>query len=69
VEEELGDDVGMYQKTLYNYHKEAFYKAYTPYFNSVANTHLITAEKYFAAAKAAQGTPVNQKVERPIFSR
>jgi hypothetical protein len=46
LEEELGDDVGMYQKTLYDYHKEAFYKAYTPYFNNVSNTHLITADKY-----------------------
>lgn len=45
-DEEVGDDVGMYQKTLYDYHKEAFYKAYTPYFNSVSNTHLITQEKY-----------------------
>jgi hypothetical protein len=46
LEEELRDDVGMYQKTLYDYHKEAFYKAYTPYFNNVSNTHLITADKY-----------------------
>ncbi len=46
MEEEVGDDIGMYQKTLYDYHKEAFYKAYTPYFNSVSNTHLITQEKY-----------------------
>lgn len=46
LEEELRDDVGMYQKTLYDYHKEAFYKAYTPYFNSVSNTHLITEDKY-----------------------
>jgi hypothetical protein len=46
LEEELGDDVGMYQKTLYDYHKEAFYKAYTPYFNNASNTHLITADKY-----------------------
>jgi hypothetical protein len=46
LEEELGDDVGMYQKTLYDYHKEAFYKAYTPYFNNVLNMHLITEDKY-----------------------
>ncbi len=46
LEEELRDDVGMYQKTLCDYHKEAFYKAYTPYFNNVSNTHLITADKY-----------------------
>jgi hypothetical protein len=46
LDEELGDDVGMYQKTLYDYHKEASYKAYTPYFNNVSNMHLITADKY-----------------------
>ncbi len=46
LEEELRDDVGMYQKTLYDYHKEAFYKAYTPYFNNVSNMHLITEDKY-----------------------
>jgi hypothetical protein len=52
VEEELGDDVGIYQKTLYDYHKKAFYKAYTPYFYSVTNTLLITAEKYNEVKKA-----------------
>ncbi len=36
----------MYQKPLYDFHNEAFYKSYTLYFNSVPNTHLITAEKY-----------------------
>ncbi len=46
LEEELGDDVGMYHKALNDYHKEAFYKAYTPYFNNVSNTHLITEDKY-----------------------
>jgi hypothetical protein len=45
LEEELGDDVGMYQKMLYDYHEEAFYKAYTTYFNSVSTTHLITEDK------------------------
>jgi hypothetical protein len=46
MEEELGDVFGMHQKSLYSYHKDAFYKAYTPYFNNVSNTHLINEEKY-----------------------
>jgi hypothetical protein len=35
LEEEVEDDFGMYQKSLYDYNKDAFYKAYTPFFNSV----------------------------------
>lgn len=40
-------DVGMYQKSLNDYHREAFYSAYTPYFDQVQDaTHLITQQKY-----------------------
>jgi hypothetical protein len=40
-------DEGMYQKSLNDYHREAFYGEYTPYFNQVQDgTHLITQEKY-----------------------
>ncbi len=40
-------DKGMYQKSLNEYHKEAFYKVYTPYFDQVQEgTHLVTQEKY-----------------------
>ena len=46
---EPDDDVdeGMYQKSLNDYHKEAFYRQYTPYFDQVQDaTHLISQEKY-----------------------
>ncbi len=40
-------DKGMYQKSLNDYHKETFYKVYTPYFDQVQEgTHLVTQEKY-----------------------
>jgi hypothetical protein len=40
-------DEGMYQKSLNDYHREAFYRAYTPYFDQVQDaTHLISQQKY-----------------------
>ncbi len=40
-------DESMYQKSLNDYQKEAFYRVYTPYFDQVQEgTHLVTQEKY-----------------------